>query len=509
MAAEPDPVTITCADEAAAIRLGHDLALALRGGDLVLLNGDLGAGKTFLARALIRAAATDPALEVPSPTFTLSQTYDGMGFGQLTHMDLYRLEHPSEVQELGLDQALMDGAVLVEWPQNGGLEPDESHHGHETLTVSISAHENDHRTFTISGTAGVFGRVQRSLSIRQFLDGNCMERAGRHHLTGDASARAYETIVPQDGTASVILMNAPAQPDGPPIRDGKPYSQIARLAEDMRAFAGVDAMLADAGLKVPAILAYDLEAGLLLIENLGQGTIIDANRQPIPVRYEAAIETLVHMHGREWPDRAALPDGTQHHIPPYDHEAMAIEVDLLPQWYAPFAAGSALSDEDYRSFIAIWQRLIDRAQQQEPTLVLRDYHSPNIIWREGESGLARTGLIDFQDAVMGPAAYDVASLVQDARVDMPAELEATLTNHYCDLRAKVGEFDEAAFRETLAIMAAQRATKILGIFVRLSKRDGKHQYLDHLPRIEAYLERACRHPVLAEIKRWKDTVLAR
>ena len=110
---------------------------------------------------------------------------------------------------------------------------------------------------------------------------------------------------------------------------------------------------------------------------------------------------------------------------------------------------------------------------------------------------------------MGPAAYDVASLVQDARVDISAELEATLTNHYCDLRAKVGEFDEAAFRETLAIMAAQRATKILGIFVRLSKRDGKHQYLDHLPRIEAYLERACRHPVLAEIKRWKDTVLAR
>ena len=140
-----------------------------------------------------------------------------------------------------------------------------------------------------------------------------------------------------------------------------------------------------------------------------------------------------------------------------------------------------------------------------PGWVLRDYHSPNIIWNGGARGTDRVGLIDFQDAVIGPCAYDVASLAQDARVDVPFALEQQLVARYCTQRQ---ELDESAFREAYAIMAAQRATKVLGIFVRLSQRDGKHGYLTHLPRIQDYLSRSLAHPALADYKAWFDEVFA-
>jgi aminoglycoside/choline kinase family phosphotransferase len=136
---------------------------------------------------------------------------------------------------------------------------------------------------------------------------------------------------------------------------------------------------------------------------------------------------------------------------------------------------------------------------------LRDYHSPNLIWMPERDGLARVGLVDFQDCVMGHPAYDVASLLQDARVTVPDELEIRLLGHYAQTRrAASPDFEMAGFARAYAILGAQRATKILGIFARLDKRDGKPQYLAHLPRIWAYLQRCLAHPALAKVKRWVD-----
>ena len=491
-------ITVVCDNEAETARLAETVSLALRPGDLIALEGDLGAGKTTFTRALIRAAANDQTAEVPSPTFTLMQTYENLPFGRLTHLDLYRIEHPEELEELGLDEILIDGVGLVEWPTKaqGALPP-------VSLEVVILQSGESQRQFSISGTAELVGRVTRSLSIRKFLDDNGCVDCERHHLTGDASARAYETIQPKSGR-SLILMNAPAQPDGPPIKNGLPYSKIARLAEDMSAFVGVAMALQQNGFRVPEIKSMDLDQGLLLIENLGNGSITDQNRSPMADRYLASMGLLPALHQKEWPTNIALPTGQCHVIPTFDRDAIMIEVELLTEWYVPFRVGRPLSSSEKSEFQNIWDDLIRQLESAEKSLLLRDYHSPNIIWIDDAEGNDRIGLIDFQDALIGPTAYDVASLAQDARVDVSEELEAQLVDHYCLQRTG---FDEDRFRADYAIMAAERATKILGIFVRLSRRDGKHGYLSHLPRIESYLKRSLTHPALAHYRRWLNTVL--
>ncbi len=474
--------------------------MALTPGDLVTLSGDLGAGKTTLVRALIRAGLGDAHAEVPSPTFTLLQSYEGLPFGSLAHLDLYRLEHPDELQELGIEEALDTGMAIVEWPQKAqGQLPTPS------LEITIGIRSGDKRDFEIRGSDSAMHRMERSLQIREFLDTNSHADSLRTPLTGDASTRSYETITPQCEPRhdAVILMNAPEQPDGPPIREGMPYSKIAKLAENVSAFVGVAKILENNGFRVPKIFAQDLDSGLLLIENLGNGLIIDSERKPISERYLASVETLARMHEQDWKFDIDLGSGKKHIVPPFDPSAILIEVDLTPQWYAPHVLGKPLSDSAYQSFVDIWTGLANILQQHEHSLLLRDFHSPNIIWMEGSQGSDRTGLIDFQDALIGPTAYDVASIAQDARVDVSAELEQQLVDHYCACR---NELDEPTFREAYAIMTAERATKLLGIFVRLSKRDGKHNYLKHLPRIETYLKRSLTHPALAQYRAWVNSI---
>jgi hypothetical protein len=147
---------------------------------------------------------------------------------------------------------------------------------------------------------------------------------------------------------------------------------------------------------------------------------------------------------------------------------------------------------------------------QPTTWTLRDYHSPNLHWLPDRDGLKRLGLIDFQDAVLGPPAYDVASLLQDARVAVPDDLELRLLAHYARRRANADpDFDATAFTAAYSIMGAQRATKILGIFTRLDRRDGKPQYLGHLPRIERTLAKNLKHPALETLRQWFETHLPR
>jgi len=187
-------------------------------------------------------------------------------------------------------------------------------------------------------------------------------------------------------------------------------------------------------------------------------------------------------------------------VPPFDRDAMMIEVELLVDWYVPYATGRPAGEALRAGFRAAWDAAFDRLERAEKSLVLRDFHSPNIIWRAERKGHDRLGIIDFQDALVGPAAYDVASLAMDARVTVPPEIEKTAVDAYVDARKAQDGFDEEAFAEAYAIMAAQRNSKILGIFVRLNERDGKPAYLKHLPRIRNYLERGLAHPALAGLR---------
>lgn len=481
-------LSLHLADEAATNRLGEDIAMILAPGDVLALHGDLGMGKSTLARAIIRALANDPALEVPSPTFTLVQAYATRV--PVQHFDLHRLGSPDELDELGFSEAIREGAAIIEWPERA-----EDALPRDAVHVRLDE-EGEGRRITISAPDAFIARLNRSLAIRRFLDKAGFASARRAFLVGDASARAYESII-EDGRDTIILMNAPKRPDGPPIRDGLPYSRIAHLAETVTPFVAIAKALRDEGFAAPQIPAADLDQGLLLVEHLGTQGVLDAEGKPVPERYIAAAELLAEMHKRSWPQKIQVVEGVVHEIPPYDRRAMGIETELVTDWYLPHVAGRQTSDAERQEFAEAWSAAFAIVAAAEKSLVLRDYHSPNLIWRGDRNGHDRIGLIDFQDAVIGPSAYDVASLAQDARVTISPELEAAIVGAYCKAR---GDFDRAGFEAAYAIMAAQRNSKILGIFVRLNLRDGKPGYMKHLPRIRDYVSRSISHPALARVR---------
>ena len=477
--------------EAHTLRLAEDLAAALRVGDLVALRGDLGAGKTTLARAILRSLAGDPHLEVPSPTFTLVQLYE-TGRLPAAHIDLYRLGDPDEVDELGIEDMLARGIVMVEWPERGAL-------GDPSITVSLREIEGGAgRIATIDALPEAKVRIARTLAARDFLDRAGHGDAIRRPLNGDASTRGYEAIDSVDGGPTMLLMDSPATPDGPPVRGGLPYSRIAHLAEDVRPFVAIGRALSERGFHAPAIHAHDLDAGFLLTEHLGGRSILGANGRPIAERYLAVAETLAAIHDQAWPTELPVADGEPlHRVPPFDRGAMRIEVELTLDWAFPRIVGRAPADAERNAYLHAWNEVLDGIAGAEQSLVLRDIQAPNIIWRDG-SGHERVGLIDFQDALIGPAAYDVASLGQDARVTIDSGLEAEIKAAYLGARVHRDPLFERAY----AVMAAERACKVFGLWVRLDERDGKPQYLANAPRTIAYLERNLAHPALAPVREW-------
>lgn len=473
-----------------------ELSMFARPGMAVLLQGDLGAGKSAFARAFIWALANDETLDAPSPTFTLVLTYDETRV-PAAHADLYRIAAARDVAELGLDEYLSTHVTLVEWPEkilNWPLS--------DRLEIMLSG-SGTWREARITASGAWVQALSRNEAIRDFLGRTRWAHARRRFLEGDASFRRYETLdLPGE---RAILMDMPARPDGPPVKDGKPYSAIAHLAEDIRAVIAVNGVLGARGYSAPRTEAHDLARGFAVIEDLGRnvygGMMRGGHDMREPMR--EAVAVLADMAGRPWPEDAPL-DGQSYRIPPYDAGAQMIEADLLPSWFWPHVTGSEIPAESRRDFEALWRELLPLAQAEKPVWVLRDYHSPNLLWLPERHGLGRVGIIDTQDCLLGHPAYDLASLLQDARVDIAFALADSLYAHYCALRAADPSFDAPSFGLAYAILGAQRATKILGIFARLSKRDGKHGYLRHIPRVSRYLERNLQHPRLHALKHWFD-----
>jgi tRNA threonylcarbamoyl adenosine modification protein YjeE len=489
---------VTLENEQATDRLAADLANLLEPGDLITLSGDLGAGKTTLARALIRRLAKDPAIAVPSPTFTLMQSYDLPRF-PLIHADLYRLSSPSELAELGFEDLPEEAVVLLEWPDRaaGFLPADRI----DIALTLMPQHGLEMRTARLTGYGRVAPRTERFGALRRFLEQSGFAAAQRERMPGDASIRSYERLT-LDGKTS-ILMNCPPRPDGPPVRDGKPYSAIAHLAEDVKPFVALAAGLRGRGFSAPEIYASDVEHGFVVLEDLGSDLFVEGDPPaPIEERYTAAVDALLSFHGYEVVDTLPVTDEIQYRIPHYDMDAFLIEAELLLDWYLP-GWNVAITGPTRATFVALWREVLTPVLASEPTWVLRDYHSPNLLWLPDRLGTAQVGVLDFQDALIGPAAYDLASLLQDARVTIPEKMELSLLGRYVRARQSGDpNFDPARFVKSYAALAAQRASKILGIFSRLDRRDGKPQYLRHIPRIWDYLQRSLAHPSLAPLAGW-------
>ncbi|MEZ5898107.1 MAG: tRNA (adenosine(37)-N6)-threonylcarbamoyltransferase complex ATPase subunit type 1 TsaE [Hyphomicrobiaceae bacterium] len=486
-------------------RLAQDVAFALKPGDVLALEGDLGAGKTTFSRALIQALAQTDGMEIPSPTFTLVQSYETPRF-DIAHFDLYRLSAAEEINELGLDHALARGIAIIEWPERAAhLLPS------ERFTLSLSETDDpETRNATISATPQCATRLQRLFEIREFLHQSGWGGTDSHlsYLQGDASTRRYARLAKTDGSKA-ILMDSPKQPDGPPVRDGLPYSRIALLAEDVRPFLAIAQTLRADGFSAPAILAHDLDMGFLLIEDLGDavfGREVAAGADQHAL-WKRGTDTLVALRAYPPPEQMKLPDESFYAVPAMTNATLRIETELLLDWYWPSVHGEPTPESARAAFNALWDVVFTRLGAMPKGWLLRDYHSPNLLALDDRAPPRDVGIIDFQDALLGPHAYDLVSLLQDARLDVSPALEGDLLAHYV-ARVKEQEgarFDEAGFRYAYAALGAQRNTKILGIFARLAKRDGKRQYLAHIPRIWGYLARDLAHVELASLAAWYES----
>lgn len=492
-------IPLKCEEETHSI--ARDLALVVNLGDLITLEGELGAGKTSFAREFIRHFLQLPELEIPSPTYLIALEYKNTSNAQAMHMDLYRISHPDELEELGLEEALAHGIAIIEWPQIAGDQLPTP-----ALNIEFKITGEATRELQITGDEKIISACARTLKIRAFLHTNWNANIVRIPFAADASARNYELVTSQNEQR--LLMDAPRTPDGPPLKNGLPYSRIAHLAEEVLPFVAVSIQLRSNGFRSPQIYAYDLDSGLVLLEHLGEGKITDENNNPIAERYLKSAELLSEIHTSSWANTQTKAAKISYDLPVFNEPAMAVEVDLLTEWYLPDCAQEAINENDVAEFRAIWKDYCKDAQSFKKSIVLRDFHSPNIIWRDEMSLKDNIGLIDFQDALVGPAVYDLVSLTQDARVIVTPELENQIVDHYVDMRQKNDpNFDTVQFRYEYALMGAQRASKILGIFVRLDNRDGKPQYRKLLPQIQNYLKRNLQHPKLDRYKAWCERVI--
>ncbi len=302
--------------------------------------------------------------------------------------------------------------------------------------------------------------------IDAFLARCGLAGARRAALAGDASVRRYERLAADGRT--LVLMDAPPE------------------ALDLRPFLAVDAWLREQGLSAPAVLAADLAEGLVLLEDLGDDLfrpLLEERTVDEALLYRTAVDLLVALQRAEPPA-----------LPRYDDAWLLREARLLVEWYAP--ALSAAAVEEYGK---IWRQVLPAARVGADVFVYVDYHADNLLWLPERAGLARVGLLDFQDARLGPPAYDLVSLLADARREVTPDLARAMVAHYLAARP---ELDPDAFAAAYAVLGAQRNAKILGLFSRLAVRDGKRQYLDLQPRVRAHLASALRHPVLAPLRAW-------
>lgn len=309
-----------------------------------------------------------------------------------------------------------------------------------------------------------------------FIQNLGWENAQITTVAGDASNRSYDRLTIPAGH-SVILMNAPPE-----------------KGEDVRPFVQILNVLRDNGLAAPELLAADIENGFLLLEDLGNDLftqVCKTNSDIEPMLYKAAIDVLFKLHKIKTPLDVA----------PYNLTTYLREADLITEWYIPTATGQTVQNvvaDAYRSEITHACNLI---QNTDPVLVLRDYHAENLLWLPDRDGLKKVGLLDFQDALIGHCAYDLVSLLEDARRDTSKQFQADMKAYFIQNSGVNSEH----FNYAYAAIGAQRNLKIIGIFARLCVRDAKPQYVDFIPRVWAHLQHDLCHPDLQSLKNWVAT----
>ena len=316
----------------------------------------------------------------------------------------------------------------------------------------------------------------RSDQLLTFIQANGWGQAARELLAGDASNRRYDRLIDIESNRAAVLMDAPPE-----------------KGESVADFIRVGQMLLGFGFSAPEIYAADEKNGFLLLEDLGDALVArvcQANPILEPEMYEVAVDILVQLHTKPAP----------RNLPDYDLAWYLKETRLLTEWYVPVAAGGGLPAIELENYDSLVKEMCTPILQEPRVLTQRDYHAENLLWLPDRIGLKRLGLLDFQGAMTGHPAYDLVSLLEDARRDTSDTLQADMKARYL----KASNTDPSSFNYAYSALGAQRNLKILGIFTRLAVQDGKFTYLDLIPRVWTHLQRDLSHPDLTGLKNWVD-----
>ena len=325
---------------------------------------------------------------------------------------------------------------------------------------------------------------ERAAELAAFLKATGQEGAAALPLAGDASNRRYLRLPAETGRPGAVVMDAPPE-----------------RGEDVRPFLAVTHWLRAQGLSAPAVLAADPERGFLLLEDLGDAVftpVLAAEPGREAELYGVAVDLLAELGEVPAPETLG-PADCRMPLGAYDAAALGREAALLREWWMPAAPGAPVPGALAAEFDALIAAATAAVAGARDVVVLRDYHADNLVWLPQRPGAARVGLLDYQDALAGHAAYDLVSLLEDARRDTAEALQAAMIARY--LAQRTGT-DREAFRTAYAALGAQRNLKIVGIFTRLALRDGKPRYLAMIPRVWAHLGRDLAHAELAPLAEW-------
>ena len=461
-------LTKHCPTPEATEKLAADIAPYLLPSDVIGLEGYLGAGKSHFARALIRALGSKQK-HLPSPTFTLIQIYDDTRM-PVAHADFYRLSAPEEADELSLEPFLKHGLTLIEWPENAPhLIPenalrlcfDDDGHGRK---ITLKAPDSWAKRF------GLFAAECRRASTEKgrlnYLESTTGKRGQLvTPVSDDASFRTYWRVRGEDGCR--ILMDAP-----PPIEDLPRFVEIGKFLESV-------------GIHSPHVYHVDGKKGYAMIEDMGKHTFFDAMAEGADMRtlYEKAVDVLIH-----------LANNTQGPVEHYTEAQFLDEASVFCDWYMPVTNGHATHTADRQQFRNIMAGFYQTVMAAPHTTMLKDYHCQNLMLlgdpkkvtnKSGKpeiiENIADVGVLDFQDAKIGPVTYDLASLLYDVRFDVPEYLHDVLIDRL--LAGLDQKIDRPTFMTALRLIQLQNLLRIAGVFSRLAFRDGKKHYLNFMPRL--------------------------
>ena len=462
----------------------RELSPLLIKGDVVALNGQIGSGKTTLAKLLINNLTQTPIEDIISPTFTLCQTYNRDAL-EIVHYDFYRIESEVELLEIDLHESLKDKICIIEWANKfSDLLPK------DRIEILIEC-ANTERVYNITPLGRFKEAIININKMENFLCNLDIKFTELKKLPGDASNRKYFRVIRPDDT--MILMDATQEND---IR-GK-----TGLSNGVDDFIVIGEYLDSIDVRVPKLIARNKIDNMILEEDLGEYCYTDIlTKDNYRKLYSPAIKTLIHISDIKHPKNISK-DSNPHYLQDFDLDIYLNEAEIFIDYYWPFINGKICSADEKQEFILIMAGVHSNLTDDK-TLMLRDFHSPNLMFLENESGFKKCAVIDFQDALFGHPLYDLVSLTNDARYTINEDHEKYLIELYKkDFSFNNFQFDNFSFMQQYQILGVQRSIKILGIFARIAILESNQNYLVHMPRVINYIKRIMHSGSIPELTKW-------